>query len=299
MLLLELALYWLVPAGVVLVGWAVRGLLRRRGREVWWLPGWLVGAAALVLLAMLAYQVCWGVANGFPTQRGSGFETGAQARRQLIFLVSSTLAWTGLLGTSAAWLWLTPRLDWRRLHPAWWGLVAVVGLITAVAAWQLHCYGPAGRQTPRFWNAYGFMCYFEQGRLRSLRRSPYLGGASARPMRDAFPLLVGEEYLEEVDLAGGIEQVDDEALRYLARLPKLRKLNLISCRRITDAGIEHLRGHPSLEELDLGGTAVTDACIPALLSMPQLREVRRPESMSVEGSNRLHRTLRARKESPM
>ena len=42
-------------------------------------------------------------------------------------------------------------------------------------------------------------------------------------------------------------------------MSKLETLDLGFCRKITDAGLVHLKGMTNLQSLDLGGTKITDA----------------------------------------
>jgi hypothetical protein len=71
---------------------------------------------------------------------------------------------------------------------------------------------------------------------------------------------------------GGSRAVTDEGVRHLARLPRLRHLNL-SGTGVTDEGLPALADLPFLETLTLSGTAVTDGGSPALGSLDALRRV--------------------------
>jgi hypothetical protein len=58
-------------------------------------------------------------------------------------------------------------------------------------------------------------------------------------------------------------KVTDAGLEHLKGLNQLRKLYL-SHTQVTDAGLEHLKGLNQLKELSLGGTKVTDQGVKAL-----------------------------------
>ena len=72
-------------------------------------------------------------------------------------------------------------------------------------------------------------------------------------------------------LSGEGQMTDDllEDLSYHAQ--SLTALGLSGCREITDAGIRHLARMPSLQHLDLGGTAITDAGLQVLRHLPRLQ----------------------------
>jgi hypothetical protein len=70
----------------------------------------------------------------------------------------------------------------------------------------------------------------------------------------------------------GQGQMTDDLLEDLPRRARtLTALGLSGCAQITDAGIGHLAGMPSLEHLDLTGTGVTDAGLQVLRHLPALR----------------------------
>ncbi len=71
---------------------------------------------------------------------------------------------------------------------------------------------------------------------------------------------------------GGSRGLTDEGARHLARLTRLRHLDL-SGTGITDRGLEALRSLPDLETLSLAWTAVTDAGITALAHLTRLQRV--------------------------
>lgn len=83
----------------------------------------------------------------------------------------------------------------------------------------------------------------------------------------------------------GSRALTDEGLRHLARLPRLRYLNLMGC-GITDRGLEVLRRLPNLEELVLAWTAVTDAGVAHLSACDRLRRVDLTSTASGDGAVR-------------
>jgi hypothetical protein len=118
------------------------------------------------------------------------------------------------------------------------------------------------------------------------------------------------ESITMLDLDGS-RALTDEGLRYLARLPRLRRLNLAGC-AITDRGLEvlrHLRALESvalcwtsiadqgaahlahcdeLREVDLGGTATGDGAIRALAGKRHLHDFRSGNAVSNAGIALLH-----------
>jgi hypothetical protein len=97
-----------------------------------------------------------------------------------------------------------------------------------------------------------------------------------RQVTDAeLPLFEYLEPVESVDLAQ-CYRVTDEGLRALSRLRNLKVLSLADNGdnpgpRITDAGLEHLRGLATLTVLALGGSAVGDKGLERLAALPNLQ----------------------------
>ncbi len=72
----------------------------------------------------------------------------------------------------------------------------------------------------------------------------------------------------------GEGQMTDDLLEDLShRAQALTALSLSGCSQITDAGVRHLARMPSVQHLDLGGTAITDAGMQVLRDLPQLRSL--------------------------
>jgi hypothetical protein len=102
-----------------------------------------------------------------------------------------------------------------------------------------------------------------------------------RKGRDHWEPIAGsrewEEVLELLDHhptagLGGHGQLTDDLLEDLShRVRTLTALSLAGCRQLTDAGLRHLARMPSLQHLDLTGTAITDAGLEVLAHLPQLR----------------------------
>jgi hypothetical protein len=66
-------------------------------------------------------------------------------------------------------------------------------------------------------------------------------------------------------------EITAQGLEPLTKWPKLRRLNLWQCARIDDKAAQYLLQIRSLETLDLGDTAVTDAILDHLEGMKQLK----------------------------
>ncbi|MBC7351848.1 MAG: hypothetical protein H5U08_05775 [Thermogutta sp.] len=77
--------------------------------------------------------------------------------------------------------------------------------------------------------------------------------------------------LEELSLAQTL--ITDAGLEHIATISTLRKLNVAQT-QVTDAGVQYLSHLSHLESLDLSGNpGITDAAVPFLEKLPQLREV--------------------------
>lgn len=107
--------------------------------------------------------------------------------------------------------------------------------------------------------------------LKNLRILAFTETLTETPIDEGLQYLEGLESLEELDLSETI--VTDESLKYLARLGRLRVLNL-TFTDVTDAGLQHLNALDALEELDLMGTAVTGDTFKYLAKLKSLRSLR-------------------------
>ena len=79
------------------------------------------------------------------------------------------------------------------------------------------------------------------------------------------------EHITSLDLEGS-RRISDRGLRFLARLPRLRHLDLTAC-PITDRGLEVLRDLQALESVVLRRTRITDAGAAHLAACENLRAV--------------------------
>ncbi len=80
-----------------------------------------------------------------------------------------------------------------------------------------------------------------------------------------------EEY--RLQLIPGISDEQLGGLAYLASLTSLHRLELRVCELVTDAGLAHLKGLTSLQDLDLSCTAVTDAGLVHLTGLTSLQDL--------------------------
>jgi len=90
--------------------------------------------------------------------------------------------------------------------------------------------------------------------------------------------------IEELRL-GNSKALSDDGVRHLARLPRLRHLDL-SMTAVTDRGLAVLRALPELESLNLSWTRVTDAGIANLAGCERLREVHLTGTATGDGALR-------------
>src|SRR4051812_36799608 len=65
----------------------------------------------------------------------------------------------------------------------------------------------------------------------------------------------------------------DADLKHLKGLPHVRTLNATEVRRVTDAGLAFLAGHPGLRVIKLERTSVTDDGMPQLQKIPNLDDL--------------------------
>jgi hypothetical protein len=72
------------------------------------------------------------------------------------------------------------------------------------------------------------------------------------------------------------EQMTDAALERLSKLEHVTRLQLDGSQCVTDAGLQHLRRMPQLEDLDLSGyhSAITDRGLDVLRHLKQLRRIK-------------------------
>jgi hypothetical protein len=125
-----------------------------------------------------------------------------------------------------------------------------------------------------------------QAALRLLGRtsSPALDaeGQMTDPM---LQQICGVEGVTSLNLAGS-KTVTDEGIRYLARLPELRHLDL-SGTAITDRGLAVLRELPKLETISLAMTPITDAGAAWLAHCDELRQVNLSWTSTGDGAIRV------------
>ena len=108
--------------------------------------------------------------------------------------------------------------------------------------------------------------------IRLLAEHPEAGLAAEGQMTDDVLADVGGvERVTALDLSGS-KALSDDGVRQLARLPCLEQLDL-SGTAITDASLDVLRHLPRLEKLSLAGTRVTDAGVRHLADCHELREI--------------------------
>jgi TPR repeat/Leucine Rich repeat len=89
-------------------------------------------------------------------------------------------------------------------------------------------------------------------------------------LKNMGAVITSEEDGEDLAVDLALVQVDDEAANWLAKLPRLKKLNL-SRTNITDEGISKLSGLDRLEFLNLSHTPVGDPGVESLAAMKGLK----------------------------
>ena len=140
-------------------------------------------------------------------------------------------------------------------------LTSVVGVVAGiVGSWWVGGYRE--EQLRRYWLNRGANAHLEEGEVRGLHFYP-----------------------------GRCRDVD------LAEVAQLRGLIDLGVAKsaITDRGVNYLRGHKSLNCLYLDGTQVTDECLKALRTMPNLAFVTVARTaVSPKGARELRRSSRGR-----
>jgi YHS domain-containing protein len=97
--------------------------------------------------------------------------------------------------------------------------------------------------------------------------------AVARNIDDAAAKTLLEPVLQQTsDLTLARTKVTDATLSLIAKMPRLRRLN-ISATSVTDAGIALLASHPVLEELIVSSCPLTDHASESIARIPALKRV--------------------------
>ncbi len=101
-----------------------------------------------------------------------------------------------------------------------------------------------------------------------------VSGVKADPSipADALAALAEVPTLVRLDLSNRDDLTDDD-LAFLERMPWLAAVSLASCGRITDAGVGHLRSHQALEQVNLQWTNTGDQSVAALAGRSALARV--------------------------
>jgi hypothetical protein len=89
---------------------------------------------------------------------------------------------------------------------------------------------------------------------------------------DALAALADLQALARLDLSNRDDLTDDD-LAFLERMPWLTAVSLAGCGRITDAGVGHLRRHRALEQINLQWTNTGDQSVVALAGQSALARV--------------------------
>jgi hypothetical protein len=88
------------------------------------------------------------------------------------------------------------------------------------------------------------------------------------------------------------ERITGRAVGHLRPIRTLKRLRMGLCPRVSDEGISDIQELIGLEELELGQTAITDASIPYLSTLHNLRRVNIGQTnVTKEGAARLRKAL--------
>ena len=94
---------------------------------------------------------------------------------------------------------------------------------------------------------------------------------SGSSVTDAGISFIQSSLLESFDVCDCV-RLTDEFMRCVSNFPKLRRLLVGGCTKITDQGVEYL-AKTSIEKLLLNDTSITDACLLSVMNMHALREL--------------------------
>ncbi|MCC6419073.1 MAG: protein kinase [Gemmataceae bacterium] len=114
--------------------------------------------------------------------------------------------------------------------------------------------------------------HFTGAGLKNLRRLPHLRelGISYTWVRDEGLAHLAGLKLHHLGLRGCVE-ISNEGLKAVGRLPELQALGLYGVERVSDAGVNHLRGLKQLHLLDLAHTRLGDEGLKPLANLSNLR----------------------------
>lgn len=138
-------------------------------------------------------------------------------------------------------------------------------------------------------NAEGQMTDEALERISHLEHVTHLNlGGSDELTDDGLLHLARMPQLQELDLSGWHSQITDRGLEVLRHLPALRKFQMCWPQRVTDAGAANLAFCDQLESVDLLGTPTGDGAINALTGKPKLRRFKSGAQVSDAGLPLLH-----------
>ncbi|MEK7833308.1 MAG: hypothetical protein AAB401_19620 [Acidobacteriota bacterium] len=138
-------------------------------------------------------------------------------------------------------------------------------------------------------NAEGRMTDEALERISHLEHVTHLNlGGSDELTDDGLLHLARMPQLQELDLSGWHSQVTDRGLEVLRRLPALRRFQMCWPQRITDAGTANLTFCERLESVDLLGTPTGDGAVRALIGKPHLTHFKTGNRVTDAGLALLH-----------
>lgn len=127
--------------------------------------------------------------------------------------------------------------------------------------------------------------------IRGLALEAFVGLKELRHLKEFNPFFVGDDAFECASHVESLEritimycdEVTDEAVRHLERLPNLKSLSIWSG-SITDASCESICRIKNVEELLFYRRGITDAGIKMLATLPSLKSVDLQENLAVSSS---------------
>ncbi len=95
---------------------------------------------------------------------------------------------------------------------------------------------------------------------------------ASREYAEELPKLPGLLHLESLSMGG--PDITDDVMGIVAKLPRLKALNLGDRSAVTDAGAENICGMANLEDVNLRRSDIRDDAIKHLAKLPKLKRLR-------------------------
>jgi len=99
------------------------------------------------------------------------------------------------------------------------------------------------------------------------------GKREDNPATDLAPLALVADLSKVKTLMLQSTQVDNDSLKHVARINRLKTLYMFNVENISDEGVTHLAGSKNLESILLTNASITDDSLETFATMPNLKEL--------------------------